>query len=146
MTILPKKKLQEGKKNDADFDEGRNNSRTRVRTNRERSRPTSNELSISVDCSGTTSLTTTSSRYEYSELEKRDSPDCSSVPYKRTRHRPVGPGSGRGNMTANEGGRAEITHRHSDPDGTEEGGYNSSDEHGPFEADPDIAKVVWSLC
>lgn len=137
MTILPKKKHQEAKKSDVEFDEGRN--RGRNRTTRDRARPTSGELSGSTECSANVSHGTTSPRYEFNEVEKRESSDCSSVPYKRTRHRPVA-GSGKFQMGTNDGGRGtSSTRRLQENDGDEEE-YNSSDEHGPLEVDPDIAK------
>ncbi|XP_065067011.1 OTU domain-containing protein 5-A-like [Rhopilema esculentum] len=138
MTILPKKKAQDGKASDPDFEEGRSRS-SRIRTNRERSRPSSSEVSVSADCSATASINASTSRFEYSsELEKLESIDCSSVPYKRTRHRPAGSSSGKLTMSGSEAGRG-TRGRHSDNNDNEEG-YNSSDEHGASEADPDIAK------
>lgn len=136
MTILPKKKVQEGK-NDAEFDDGRSSRMNRIRSSRDRSRPTSSgEVNSNPDCPSASSGT---SRFEYSsEVEKRESQDCSSVPCKRTRHRPT-PSAKLASMSGVDG-RGAMTRRHSDKDDNEEG-YNSSDEHGPYEADPDIAKV-----
>lgn len=139
MTILPKKKVQEGKNGDSEFDDGRTNRGNRVRVSRDRSRTTpSNDVNTNSDCSTASSLNSTTSRFEYTgEVEKRENPDCSTVPYKRTRHRSAT--SGKLSMSGMDG-RGTMTRRHSNEDDTEEG-YNSSDEHGPYEADPDIAKV-----
>ncbi len=138
MTILPKKKHQEGKKSETDFVE-EVRSRGRVRTTRDRARPSSSEHSGNIECPVSSALSASSPRYDYNEVEKRESSDCSSVPYKRTRHRPVG-ATGKFLMGPNDGGRAASSRRMNE---TEEGedGYNSSDEHGPCELDPDIAKV-----
>eukprot|EP00794_Sanderia_malayensis_P006057 gene6057-6759_t len=140
MTILPKKKHPEGKKSEVEFDEVRSRGRFRHQ-GRERARPTSTENS--TECTSSPSLTT-SPRYDYNtEVEKRETPDCSSVPYKRTRHRPVVSSSGKFVMGATkDGSRGGTVRRMNDADDEEEegDGYNSSDEHGPCEMDPDIAK------
>ena len=137
MTILPKKKVQEGKNADAEFDDGRAGRGNRVRSSRDRSRPTtSSDVNSNTDCSSSSSINSAASRFDYSgEVEKRESPDCSAVPYKRTRHRPATSAK----MSGMDG-RGTVSRRHNDQDDKEEG-YNSSDEHGPYEADPDIAKV-----
>ena len=139
MTILPTKKTQEGKNGDAEFEDGRTNRGTRVRGSRDRTRAApSSDVNANSDCSTATSINSPNSRFEYtSEVEKRENPDCGSIPYKRTRHRSAP--SAKLSLSGMDC-RGTMTRRHSNEDDTEEG-YNSSDEHGPYEADPDIAKV-----
>ena len=139
MTILPAKKVQEGKNGDSEFDDGRTNRGNRVRSSRDRSRATSsNDVNANSDCPTAASINSASSRFEYTgEVEKRENPDCSSVPYKRTRHRSAT--SAKLSLSGMDN-RGAMTRRHNEQDDNEEG-YNSSDEHGPYEADPDIAKV-----
>lgn len=144
MTILPKKKVQEGKNSDGDFDDSRATRTNRVRISRDRSRPTTaSEVNTNSDCSSASSLNSTVSRFEYTgEVEKREGSDCSTVPYKRTRHRPAVPTK----LSSMSGidGRGKVTRMHSDQEDNEDG-YNSSDEHVPYQVDPDIAKVIATI-
>ena len=143
MTILPTKKAQEGKNGDAEFEDGRTNRGTRVRSSRDRSRAApSSDVNANTDFSTAASINSASSRFEYTgEVEKRENPDCGSIPYKRTRHRSAP--SAKLSLSGMDC-RGTMTRRHNNEDDTEEG-YNSSDEHGPYEADPDIAKVRGSF-
>ena len=142
MTILPKKKHQESKKNDSEFEtEGR--SRSRARSARERNRPPSDDLGATQDCSSTTGHNSASPNYEYADIDSIDSQDISSVPFKRTRHRPVNTGIYYMGATPAGSSPRSTGRRNSDD---EQEGYNSSDEHGPHESDPNMEEVRNNHC
>jgi len=126
MTILPKKKHQDSKRNEQDHEnELRNRTRTRnVRENRSRtSQPTDDLLSI-ADPSSNNILGTPSI---YNDLDNRDPQEVISLPHKRSRHRQ---GSNFLSTSIEEG-------REDDEEENEENdGYNSSDEHGPARVVP----------
>jgi len=138
MTILPKKKHQEIRKNDQDHDTDnrnrvRNRPRDTVRNNRLQQHQPTDEFDFDELGNGLEASVPPLATPIFNDLETRDT--LEGLPHKRSRHKqgssyflpPNSHPSNSPHSSSRVVGREETP----DGDGGIEDGYNSSDEHGP---------------
>ena len=133
MTILPKKKHQESRKNEQDHDaDNRNRTRNRCsRETRNRVQQQPDDIGSVPDTPGNVLLQASP---VYNDLDTREPQEGTSLPHKRTRHRQT---STFFIPQKNSSNNALVSSRSNSREGSaspnveaDEDGYNSSDEHG----------------
>lgn len=160
MTILPKKKHQESRKNDQDHDtDNRNRVRNRsththntIRNNRLQQHPTPDEFDFDDIGTGLEASVPplTPPRPMFNDLESRDT-HHEGLPHKRSRHKQGSSSSYflSPNPSPSNSHHSSSRLREESPlDERNEDGYNSSDEHGPSSTRVDdmaVSKVSLKL-
>ena len=135
MTILPKKKHHDSKKNEQDHDsDSRNRHRNRAHRDSRVGRTHSSPEDLDVE---------TSPSPKYSDLDLRETQESSVLPTKRSRHNRdrqqnfYSTTTSHSNVSISRRNSREGSKSPNDNNEDNEDGYNSSDEHVP----PDNSKV-----
>ena len=145
MTILPKKKHQDSRKNDQDHDaENRNRARNRsnpARNNRLQQHQPPDDFDFDDLGNGLEATVPSLTPPMFNDLDARDTHE--GLPHKRSRHKQGSPYFNPSTPNNPHHSSSRVSREESPINEGNEDGYNSSDEHGPRgdddECDHDLA-------